>query len=83
MDKRILTHITVFIEGSTKFHTLDFVQIGRALDAERLRVLHTIEDHKSRLYKILKSQWKLLHKDQNELNASKPVFLRGINEYMT
>lgn len=64
-----------------RFHIIQL--IGRALDTERLRVLHGIEDHKSRLYKVLKSQWKLLHKDQNELNASKPVFLRGINEFMT
>ncbi len=64
-----------------RFHIIQLV--GRALDAERLRVLHTIEDHKSRLYKALKSQWKLLHKDQNDLNTSQPVFLRGINEYMT
>ena len=63
------------------FHIVQLV--SRALDTERLRVLHDIDDHKSRLYKVLKSQWKLLHKDQSELNASKPVFLRRINEYMT
>lgn len=75
---RLFPHVEPVID---RFHIIQLV--GRALDAERLRVLHTIEDHKSRLYKVLKSQWKLLHKDQNDLNTSQPVYLRGINEYMT
>lgn len=31
----------------------------------------------------MKSQWRLFHLKQTELHPEKPVYLRGINEYMT
>ena len=31
----------------------------------------------------MKSQWRLFHKDFTDINADKPVYLRGVNEYMT
>ena len=33
--------------------------------------------------RIMKSQWRLFHKDFTNINADKPVYLRGVNEYMT
>ncbi|HJA23005.1 MAG TPA: hypothetical protein H9958_02130 [Candidatus Limosilactobacillus intestinavium] len=31
----------------------------------------------------MKSQWRLFHKDFTNINADKPVYLCGVNEYMT
>ncbi len=45
-------------------------------------MLKTLDKH-CREYRILKSQWKLFHQKANELHPEKPVYLRGINEYMT
>lgn len=64
-----------------RFHLVQLA--GRALDQSRLELIHRIENHKSREYKILKSQWKLFHKHSTKIDAIKPVFLFGINEYMT
>lgn len=33
--------------------------------------------------RIMKSQWRLFHKDFTNINADKPVYLCGVNEYMT
>ena len=56
---------------------------GRSLDNARIQLLKQIKDHRCREYKVLKSQWRLFHKDDNQLEAAKPVFLRGINEFIT
>lgn len=40
-------------------------------------------DKRSREYRILKSQWRLFHQKAAKLRPEKPVYLLGINEYMT
>ena len=52
------------------------------MDRERIK-LQKVLDYKSREFKILKSHWKLFHKNAKELETAKPVYLRGVNEYMT
>ena len=56
---------------------------GRLLDNARIQLLKQIKDHRCREYKVLKAQWRLFHKDDDQLESAKPVFLRGINEFMT
>ncbi|PJE49458.1 ISL3 family transposase [Pediococcus damnosus] len=64
-----------------RFHIIQLA--GRALDNERTQTIRTIQDKHSRIYHILKSQWRLFHLDEIKVNDSKAVYLRGINEYMT
>lgn len=63
-----------------RFHIIQLT--GRALDNCRINILKFLDAH-SREYKIMKSQWRLFHLKQTELHPEKPVYLRGINEYMT
>ncbi|MBB1068696.1 transposase, partial [Limosilactobacillus sp. RRLNB_1_1] len=63
-----------------RFHIVQLV--GRALDNCRVNILKLLDKH-TREYKLLKSQWKLFHLKATELQPEKPVYLRGINEYMT
>ena len=56
---------------------------GRLLDNARIQLLKQIKDHRCREYKVLKAQWRLFHKDDDQLESAKPVFLRGVNEFMT
>ncbi|MEO5289253.1 ISL3 family transposase [Limosilactobacillus allomucosae] len=64
-----------------RFHIIQMV--GRSLDNARIQLLKQIKDHRCREYKVLKSQWRLFHKDDDQLEFTKLVFLRGINEFMT
>lgn len=63
-----------------RFHIVQLA--GRALDNCRINILKFLDKH-SREYKIMKNQWRLFHLKQTELHPEKPVYLRGINEYMT
>lgn len=63
-----------------RFHLVQLA--GRALDNCRIRLLKTLDKH-SREYRILKSQWRLFHQKATTLRPEKPVYLLGINEYMT
>ena len=63
-----------------RFHIVQL--LGRALDNCRINLLKNLDKH-SREYRILKSQWKLFHQKVTELHPEKPIYLRGINEYMT
>ena len=63
-----------------RFHIVQLV--GRALNNCRVNILKLLDKH-TREYKLLKSQWKLFHLKATELQPEKPVYLRGINEYMT
>lgn len=64
-----------------RFHIVQMA--GRALDSARIQLLKKLKSHRRREYRILKSQWRLFHKDMQGINNTKPVYLRGINEYMT
>lgn len=52
------------------------------MDNCRINLLKQLDRH-SREYQLLKSQWKLFHKRSDQLAPEKPVYLRGINEYIT
>ena len=64
-----------------RFHITQLA--GRALDSARIQTIKGLKDHHARIYRIMKSQWRLFHKDYTQIDAIKPVYLRGINEYMT
>ncbi|SFV41238.1 ISL3 family transposase [Ligilactobacillus acidipiscis] len=64
-----------------RFHLVQLA--GRALDHERLRVLKGINDHHDRNYKVLKSNWRLFHLAENQLETSQVKYYRGLNEYTT
>ncbi len=56
---------------------------GKALDAERLRVLEELKETDRRRYRIGKSQWRLFHLDAKAVDAKQVRYLKGVNEYMT
>lgn len=76
--KRIFSNAEIVID---RFHIIQLA--GRALDQARIQAFQTIPDHRSRLYRILKSHLRLFHQNQDTINDFKSVYLRGINEYMT
>lgn len=63
-----------------RFHITQLA--GRALDSMRITLAKSLSAH-SREYRILKSQWRLFHKDWHQIEAQHPTYLRGINEYTT
>lgn len=64
-----------------RFHIIQLA--GRALDTERMKVLNAMPDKSSRDYRLLKGQWKLFHLSEDDIEDSKPIYLKGINEWMT
>ena len=64
-----------------RFHVIQL--IGRALDERRIAVQNRIGDTHDRIYRLMKSQWKLLHCAEDDLDAEHVRYFRGINEYMT
>ena len=63
-----------------RFHITQLA--GRALDSMRITLAKSLSAH-SREYRILKSQWRLFHKDWHQIEAQRLTYLRGINEYTT
>jgi hypothetical protein len=57
--------------------------INRAFDQFRVKILKQQVDKHSRIYKALKINWRLFHKDTEKINRSKTQYFRGLNEYMT
>ncbi len=69
----------IIIDG---FHIVQ--RIGKALDNVRKSIQNSIEDKQhDRVYKIMKSQWKLFHMQYEDIENTTPYYLRGINERMT
>ena len=62
-----------------RFHIIQLV--GRAMDQIRIQCLKKISDPKNRVYKVLKTQWKLFHKATPD--AKHTHYLYGLNEEMT
>lgn len=75
---RIFPNAEIIID---RFHIVQMA--GRALDNARIQLLKQFEDKRCREYKVLKSQWRLFHKDESQLETAKPVFLLGLNETIT
>ncbi|KRM87635.1 transposase [Lacticaseibacillus thailandensis DSM 22698 = JCM 13996] len=63
-----------------RFHIVQLA--ARALDQERLRLLHQEIDQHSRRYRVLKSQWRSFHLNEDELERAKSRYLRGLNEWI-
>lgn len=63
-----------------RFHIIQLA--GRALNNCRISIMKQLDKH-TREYKIMKSQWKLFHFKTKDLHPEKPVYLWGVNEYMT
>ncbi|WP_143443116.1 transposase, partial [Secundilactobacillus mixtipabuli] len=61
--KRIFPNAEIVID---RFHIIQLA--GRALDQARIQAFQTIPDHRSRLYRILKSHWRLFHQNQDTIN---------------
>lgn len=76
--RRVFPNAKIVVD---RFHIIQLV--GRALDKARLSVLNQIEDKHSREYKALKSQWRIFHLFDEELEQSNVKYIFGINEYMT
>lgn len=76
--KRIFPNARIIVD---RFHIVQLV--GRALDNIRTSILSGMDDKKSRPYKAMKSYWRLYHLPEAEVNATKPQYWLGINEYMT
>ncbi|QBO35505.1 hypothetical protein EQG49_03060 [Periweissella cryptocerci] len=69
----------IIIDG---FHIAQ--RIGNALDSVRKNIQKRIDDKQNnRAYKIMKSQWKIFHMMYEDLEKTKPYYMRGINEYLT
>ncbi|MQS90331.1 ISL3 family transposase [Companilactobacillus mishanensis] len=64
-----------------RFHIIQLV--GRSLDQVRISTLRSIENKHSREYKALKSQWRIFHLFDEELDSATVKYILGLNEYMT
>ncbi|MCB7150387.1 ISL3 family transposase [Lactiplantibacillus plantarum] len=63
-----------------RFHIVQLV--GRALDKARLLATEGLE-HFTREYKVLKSEWKIFHIKESELNTKDMKYYPGLKEYTT
>lgn len=62
-----------------RFHIIQL--IGRAMDQVRIQALKRVTDHHSRVYRVMKPNWRLFHKVAP--NATDKRYLFGLNEYVT
>ncbi|MFT9036709.1 ISL3 family transposase [Liquorilactobacillus nagelii] len=76
--RRLFPHAKIIID---RFHIVQLV--NRAFDQLRVTILKQQSDKHSRIYKALKINWRLFHKDTEKINRSKTQYFRGHNEYMT
>ena len=72
----VFPHAQIIID---RFHIIQL--LGRAVDQERIACLKSLSDHHSRIYKVLKPQWRLFHKASPDAKHSR--YLMGLNEYCT
>lgn len=75
---RIFPNAKIIID---RFHLIQLA--GRALDQARLSILRELSNHRCCHYKMLKSQWRLFHRNESQLNSQRKQFKRGLNEYLT
>jgi transposase len=76
--RRLFPNAEIIID---RFHVVQL--INRAFDQLRVKILKQQGDKHSRIYKALKINWRLFHKDTEKINRSKTQYFRGLNEYMT
>lgn len=76
--RRLFPNAEIIID---RFHIVQLV--NRAFDQLRVTLLKRQGDKHKRVYKALKINWRLFHKDTEKINCSKTQYFRGLNEYMT
>ncbi len=62
-----------------RFHIVQL--LGHAVDTVRVATLKQLDDKTSRVYRILKHQWRLFHKAAPDAIHTK--YMRGLNEHIT
>ncbi|MBU5319608.1 ISL3 family transposase [Lactobacillus johnsonii] len=75
---RIFPNAQIIVD---RFHIVQLC--SRALDQVRISCLKKISDKHSRLYKALKSNWRLYHLPEADVDDKKVKYIFGINEYTT
>ncbi|QFR69819.1 transposase [Companilactobacillus paralimentarius] len=75
---RIFPNAQIIVD---RFHIVQLC--SRALDQVRISCLKKINDKHSRLYKALKSNWRLYHLPEADVDDKKVKYIFGINEYTT
>ncbi|WP_125591325.1 ISL3 family transposase [Companilactobacillus jidongensis] len=76
--RRIFPNAQIIVD---RFHIVQLC--SRALDQVRIGSLKNIKDKHSRLYKALKSNWRLYHLPLAEVDDKNVEYVFGINEYTT
>lgn len=76
--RRLFPNAKIIID---RFHIVQLV--NRTFDQIRASIIRSMDDKHSRVYKALKSNWRMFHKSTSELESSKTSYIFGINEYMT
>jgi len=75
---RIFPNAQIIVD---RFHIIQLC--SRSLDRVRINSLKNIDDKRSRLYKALKSNWRLYHLPLEDVDDKKVKYIFGINEYTT
>lgn len=75
---RIFPNARIIVD---RFHIVQLC--SRAMDRVRINSLKKIPDKKSRIYKAMKSDWRLFHLPEEDVDATHVKYITGINEYTT
>ena len=63
-----------------RFHIIQLAM--KAVQSTRINLQRTIDNKKSRVYKLLKSNWQFFITDRSKINFAKVHWFKGINEYL-
>ena len=63
-----------------RFHIIQLAM--KAVQSTRINLQRTIDNKKSRVYKLLKSNWQFFITDRSKINFAKARWFKGINEYL-
>jgi len=63
-----------------RFHIIQLAM--KAVQSTRIKLQRTLDNKKSRVYKLLKSNWQFFITDRSKINFAKARWFKGINEYL-
>lgn len=63
-----------------RFHIIQLAM--KAVQSTRITLQRTINNKRSRVYKLLKSNWQFFITDQSKIDTTQPRWFKGINEYL-
>lgn len=63
-----------------RFHIIQLAM--KAVQSTRITLQRAIDNKRSRVYKLLKSNWQFFITDQSKINTVQPRWFKGINEYL-